>query len=327
MSDTRHVLKVERFVSQAEVAQLQAAWMSIADVVSVEPDVIAQITAVPNDPEYPSQWHYFSPSTPVGGITYYGVDAIGAWNQGATGNGAVVAVLDTGITPHPDLGLSQVSGMVTGNKLVGQYDFVNDATMGGDGNGRDTNARDEGDYYNGSSSSWHGTHVAGTIAAVTNNGMGVAGIAGDARLLIGRVLGRGGGYGSDISDAIKWAARVPVTGVPLAPVKANVVNLSLGGGSATCPSYYADAITAATNAGTMVVVAAGNSNMPAEQFTPANCVGAVTVAAVGPTGKRSYYSNYGGVVDIAAPGGDAVVGGNLSSGRIRSTWFLSLIHI
>jgi len=236
ISDTQHVLKVERFISQAEVVQLQTAWLSIADVASVEPDVIVQITAVPNDPEYPSQWHYFSPSTPVGGTTYYGVDAIGAWNQGATGNGAVVAVLDTGITPHPDLGLSQVGGMVTGNKLVGQYDFVNDATMGGDGNTRDNNARDEGDFYNGSSSSWHGTHVAGTIAAVTNNGMGVAGIAGDARLLIGRVLGKGGGYSSDIVDAIRWAARLPVAGMPLVAVKANVINLSLGGGSATCPS-------------------------------------------------------------------------------------------
>jgi serine protease len=162
MSTTRHVLKVERFVSRAEIAQLQTAWMNIADVANVEPDVIAQITAVPNDPEYPNQWHYFSPTTPVGGKTYYGVDAIGAWNQGATGSGAVAAVLDTGITPHPDLGLTQVNGVVTGNKIVGQYDFVNDATMAGDGDARDTNARDEGDYYNGSSSSWHGTHVAGS---------------------------------------------------------------------------------------------------------------------------------------------------------------------
>ena len=321
MNGTRVVLKVDRFVSRAEIAQLQTVWKNIPDVVNVEPDVIAQITAVPNDPEYPSQWHYFSPSTPVGGTTYYGVDAIGAWNQGASGNSAVVAVLDTGITPHPDLGLSQVGGVVTGAKIAGQYDFVNNATMGGDGNARDTNARDEGDYYNGSASSWHGTHVAGTIAALTNNGMGVAGIAGDARLLIARVLGRGGGYGSDIADAIKWAAQVPVAGVPLAPVKANVINLSLGGYSPSCPSYYADAITAATSAGTMVVVAAGNSNMAVDQFTPANCAGAVTVAAVGPTGIRSYYSNYGDGVDIAAPGGDAIVGGDLSSGRIRSTWF------
>ncbi|NBU63056.1 MAG: hypothetical protein EBS29_00890 [Chloroflexia bacterium] len=321
MSGTRYVLKVERYVSRAEIDQLQTAWLKIADVVRVEPDVIAQITAVPNDPEYPNQWHYFSPATPVNGRTYYGIDAIGAWDQGATGDGAVVAVLDTGITPHPDLGLSQVNGVVTGNKLVGQYDFVNNATMAGDGDGRDDNARDEGDFYNLSPSSWHGTHVAGTIAALTNNGMGVAGVAGDARLLIGRVLGRGGGYSSDIADAIRWAAQLPVSGVPLAPVKANVINLSLGGGLSFCPSYYADAISDATNVGTMVVVAAGNSSLPVDQFTPANCVGAVTVAAVGPTGKRAYYSNYGSGVDIAAPGGDKYAGGNLAGGYVRSTWF------
>jgi serine protease len=189
----------------------------------------------------------------------------GAWDRGAHGLGAVAAVLDTGITPHPDLGLAQVNGIVTGAKIVGQYDFINDAYMAGDGDGRDANARDEGDYdyYGDNNSSWHGTHVAGTIAALTNNGMGVAGIAGEARLLIGRVLGHGGGYSSDIADAIRWAAGLSVSGVPIAPVKANVINLSLGGNAPYanrryyCPSYYANAIAAATAVNTMVVVAAG----------------------------------------------------------------------
>jgi len=148
-------------------------------------------------------------------------------------------------------------------------------------------------------------------------------VAGDARLLIGRVLGRGGGYSSDISDAILWAAQVPVNGVPLAPVRANVVSLSLGGAWPSCPAIYANAISAAKVKGTMVVVAAGNSNMDASQFTPANCTDAITVASTGPTGKRAYYSNYGSVVDIAAPGGDAYYGSSLSGGRVLSTWYTS----
>jgi len=314
-----HVLKLDRFVGQSEAAQLQTTWKALAGVESVEPDVIATITDVPNDPRYSDQWHYFAPGTQG----YYGMNAIGAWNAGARGAGAVVAVLDTGITPHPDLGYVAATGTFNSNKIAGQYDFISDATMAGDGNGRDANARDEGDgdAATNSPSSWHGTHVAGTIAAYTNNNMGVAGVAGDARLLIGRVLGRGGGYSSDISDAILWAAQVPVTGVPLAPVRANVVSLSLGGMSSTCPTAYKNAISSAKAKGTMVVVAAGNyalrdnlgniiqRGMDAQNVTPANCADAITVASTGPTGKRAYYSNYGSVVDIAAPGGDSYYSG------------------
>ncbi|MFN5934992.1 MAG: S8 family serine peptidase, partial [Roseiflexaceae bacterium] len=152
---------------------------------------------------------------------------------------------------------------------------------------------------------------------------------GDARMLIARVLGRGGGYSSDIADAMRWSAQIAVTGVPVASVRANVISMSLGGGapwngsSYYCPTAYADVITAAKAKGTMVVVAAGNSNTDAQQFTPANCSGAVTVASTGPTGKRAYYSNYGTVVDIAAPGGDANYGGYLSAGRVLSTWYTS----
>jgi len=323
-----HVLKLERAVSQDEILQLQGVWRSIADVATVEPDVIATISEVPNDPRYNDQWHYGVPGT----NGYYGMNATSAWDSGARGAGAVVSVLDTGIVPHPDLGYTAATASYNTNKIAGQYDFISDAGMAGDGNGRDASARDEGDGNSatGSQSSWHGTHVAGTIAAYTNNGVGVAGVAGDARMLIARVLGRGGGYSSDIADAMRWSAQIPVVGVPLAPVRAHVISMSLGGGapwngsSYYCPTAYADVITAAKAKGTMVVVAAGNSNTNAQEFTPANCSGAVTVASTGPTGKRAYYSNYGTVVDIAAPGGDASYSsGYLSAGRVLSTWYTS----
>jgi len=165
-----HVLKLERFVGKAEVAQLQTTWKGIAGVESVEPDVIAKITVDPNDPRYNEQWHYFAPGTQG----YYGMDAIGAWNAGVRGSGAVVAVLDTGITPHPDLGYNVATGTFNTNKIAGQYDFISSATIAGDNDGRDANARDEGDGDAAKStpSSWHGTHVAGTIAAYTTTRWG-----------------------------------------------------------------------------------------------------------------------------------------------------------
>ncbi len=331
VGENGHVLKLERFVGQNEVLQLQGAWKNIADVATVEPDVIATISVNPNDPRYPDQWHYVAP----GSSGYYGMNAIGAWDAGARGAGAVVAVLDTGIAPHPDLGYVAATGTYNPDKIAGQYDFISDANMAGDGNGRDASARDEGDgnFSTGSLSSWHGTHVAGTIAAYTNNGVGVAGVAGDARLMIGRVLGRGGGYSSDIADGMRWAAQIAVAGVPTSPIRANVISMSLGGSAPFdgtnfyCPTVYASVITAAKQKGTMVVVAAGNSNSEAQMFTPANCSDAVTVASTGPTGKRAYYSNYGAVVDVASPGGDANYSGSLSAGRVLSTWYTSAYTI
>jgi serine protease len=108
-----YVLKAPRLLSRSEITVIQTTWLQLPGVALVEPDVIVQTNAVPNDPEYPNQWHYFSPTTPVNGKTYAGIDAPGAWDQGAHGMGAVAAVLDTGITPHPDLGVTQINGVVT----------------------------------------------------------------------------------------------------------------------------------------------------------------------------------------------------------------------
>jgi serine protease len=212
-------------------------------------------------------------------------------------------VIDTGIRPHADLV----------GQYVGGYDFISDATIGNDGNGRDADPTDPGDWtaanecgagYPASNSSWHGTHVSGTIAAATNNGLGVAGVAYGAKVVPVRVLGKCGGYTSDIADAIIWASGGTVTGVPANANVAKVINMSLGGGGA-CGTTTQNAINSARSRGTVVVVAAGNENQNASNSNPANCAGVVTVAATNRNGARAPYSNYGTVVDVAAPGGDA----------------------
>jgi serine protease len=214
----------------------------------------------------------------------------------------VVAVIDTGYRPHADL---------VANILPG-YDMINDAATANDGNGRDSDAKDPGDAVSAGecgsgepaeNSSWHGTHVAGTIAAVTNNGSGVAGVAFNAKVLPVRVLGKCGGYTSDIADGMIWASGGTVSGLPSNPNPARVINMSLGG-SGSCDTTSQNAINSARSRGTVVVVAAGNSNADASNFSPASCSGVITVAATNRSGGRAYYSNYGSIVDVAAPGGD-----------------------
>ncbi len=156
-------------------------------------------------------------------------------------------------------------------------------------------------------STWHGTHVSGTIAALTNNNDGVAGVNWVSKVLPVRVLGKCGGSFSDVIDAITWASGGSVPGVPDNPNPARVLNMSLGGAS-DCFTALQDAITNAIAAGSFIAVAAGNSSADAGSSTPGNCDGVVTVAAVGLQGQRASYSNFGPVVEIAAPGGDAGAG-------------------
>ena len=295
--------------AQAKVLQLLQQFVSPAGTqVLVEPDVwvSAQRYAV-NDTYYPVQWDMAAPTADV-----YGIDLAGARSRfiGAPGAGARVAILDTGIQAHPDLPALPLT-WAGSNKGWDFYDKDVDPTDPGDACSSDPSP----------SSSWHGTHVAGTIAAITDNGIGVAGIAPGADLVYGRVLGPCGGYLSDIADAIRWAAGLTVAGstIPVLTPAAKVVNLSLGG-SGSCDSYMQSAITAARNAGTTVVVAAGNDGSDASSFTPANCSGVITVGATGLTGKRSWYSNYGSAVEISAPGGDdGVTSVTYAHGEIIST--------
>ncbi|HEY4144002.1 S8 family serine peptidase [Pinirhizobacter sp.] len=265
-----------------------------AGVASVEPDLIMH-TMSTNDPYWPHLWSYRADRT--------GIDVAKAWTH-SRGEGVVVAIIDTGITNHPDL---------QGQILPG-YDFISDASMAGDGNGRDGNAYDEGDFSLGRPSSWHGTHVAGTVVALADNALGVAGIAPGAKVVPVRVLGKGGGYGSDIADGIIWAAGGSVPGVPDNRNPAKVLNLSLGGTGA-CSSVYSRAINMARALGSVVVVAAGNENRDATMVTPANCPGTITVAASNPSGGKSSFSNFGRMVNITAPGG----AGGGGQGDIYST--------
>jgi serine protease len=247
----------------------------------------------PNDTLYPQQWHYSDATA--------GIGAPAAWDV-ATGSGVVVAVVDTGITDHADLAANLVAG----------YDFVSDTASANDGDGRDADPHDPGDWVaadecgTGSvaqDSSWHGTHVAGTVAAVTNNAMGVAGVAFNAKVQPLRALGKCGGFTSDIADAIVWAAGGTVAGVPANATPAEVINLSLGGYGACDPATQS-AIDLAVANGTAVVVAAGNDASDVALFNPASCNNVVAVAATNNAGGRTGYSNFGDAVDLAAPGGN-----------------------
>ncbi|MDD9375321.1 S8 family serine peptidase [Streptomyces sp. ZAF1911] len=278
----------------ADAAAVMAQFRADPDVAYVEPDSRAYALAVtPNDTEYAKQWDLFEPTA--------GMNVPAAWDK-TTGSGVTVAVIDTGYVAHSDVAPNIVAG----------YDFISSSTAARDGNGRDNNPADQGDWSaagecgtgsTASGSSWHGTHVAGTIAAATGNSKGVAGIAYGAKIQPVRVLGKCGGATSDIVDAITWASGGSVAGIPANATPAKVINMSLGG-SGACTATYQNAINAAVGRGTTVVVAAGNSNANASGFSPASCNNVINVASTNRTGDRSFYSNYGTIIDVSAPGGE-----------------------
>jgi serine protease len=291
------LIAVSRPLDRVDSASLVKSLAADPSVASVEIDRrlqhtgIASPMAIPSDPlttQY--QWHFYNS---VGGI-----NAPAAWDK-STGKGVVVAVLDTGVTPHPDLDANLLPG----------YDFISDAFV----SRRKTDERVPGAYDYGDwnddftqcdvhGSSFHGTHTAGTVAEVSNNGVGLAGVAHGAKVLPVRVLGRCGGYMSDIADAIVWASGGNVPNVPTNPTPAEVINMSLGG-QFECDATLQSAIDTAVANGTTVVVSAGNSNADAANFSPASCARVVTVGATRITGGKAAYSNWGTTVDLSAPGG------------------------
>jgi serine protease len=276
------------------------------NVAYAEPNSILYASAVPDDPSYPDQWHYYE--------SLGGVRLPQAWDQ-ADGKQVVVAVVDTGITYHSDLQANILPG----------YDLISYAGHALDGDGYDNNPRDEGTWYDGRRglqdmpqipSSWHGTHVAGTIAAITDNAKGVAGVASHVKIVPVRVLGGCFGWGTiaDIADGVRWAAGDSLHGLPVNANPAQVINMSLGG-PGPCSIEYQAALDFARQAGATVVVAAGNSGESTKDTQPANCNGVITVAATDRQGERAVFgrdgyvfskSNFGPEVDLAAPGGAQV---------------------
>ena len=293
------VIQTSKSLNKYQAKEFMEKVASDPDVASVEPDYInhpaylQDVTFTYNDPQYSKQWNLTNPTT-------------GVQNTGNArlrrGAHVKVAVLDTGYVPHPDL----VTGMANG------YDFISDPLSARDGDGRDPNPRDEGDYApynlckdqaNAHTSTWHGTSVAGIIGARGGNGMGIVGTADLARVQPVRVLGRCGGRTSDIADAIIWAAGGHVDGVPDNTYPAKIINMSIGTVT-RCPAAYQRAIDIARSKGAIVVAAAGNGNTEASKYAPANCRGVITVGATTKAGTRASFSNYGTRVNISAPGED-----------------------
>jgi serine protease len=306
-ADGSVVVATEQKLDPKESAEFMEKLAQSDTVDYVEPDALVTIAdertgeapkddddklADPNDTMYSSLWGLHG---------QWGAHVPDAWKT-AQGKDTTVAVLDTGITKHPDLEANLIPG----------YDFISREEAARDGNGRDADPQDEGDWFGPrecgdndrkAKSSWHGTHVAGTIAAVGNNEQGVIGVAPEAKIQPVRVLGKCGGSTSDIADAIVWASGGDVPGVPKNQTPAQVINMSLGGRH-QCGRAAQNAIDGAVARGTTVVVSAGNSKADAAEFFPASCKNVVTVAASDSHGKIAPYSNFGNVVDVAAPGGD-----------------------
>lgn len=290
------VVKADRKLSAADAQKVQKSIATAANVESVEPDILIQPTSAPNDPYYSKQWNLSDPTV--------GIRVPTVWDK-TTGAGQIVAVIDTGITSHSDLNANVITG----------YDMISPTAGSRDTGGRDADPSDPGNYKvagdcgtsTTSNSSWHGTHVAGIIAAIGNNGAGATGIAPGVKIEPIRALGECGGYLSDVMDGITWASGGTVPNTPANANPAKTINLSLGG-QAACSTAFQTAIDGAVQRGSSVFVAAGNDNQPAVNLTPANCNNVIVVGASNQTGDKASYSNYGSAVDVMAPGGDTGAG-------------------
>ncbi|WP_175918113.1 S8 family peptidase [Burkholderia pyrrocinia] len=300
ISNGAAVLSLGQRIAATDATALAQAIATDTDVDYAEPDHPMQIRDTPSDPLYSQQWYLSDPTA--------GIDLPPAWNTTKGSPTVVTAVLDTGSRPHADL---------VGNLLPG-YSFITNVNTSNNGLSRGPDASDPGDWVtqqelgdaNGpyyhcasepSNSSWHGTRVMGVIGATANNGAGIAGVSWLGRILPVRVLGKCGGVTSDIADAMRWAAGIPVTGVPTNPTPAKVINLSLGGVGA-CSTTFQQAIDDVNAKGVTVVVAAGNDGLSSGLDQPANCRGVVSVGATDATGRRASFSNFGANITLSAPG-------------------------
>ncbi len=311
-------------MTSEELAQRLAAE---SDIEYAVPDRRRRHAAAPNDPLYLAgpavagttggpavgQWYLRAPT----GDVQSSINVEPAWDASAGGASIVVAVIDTGVRfDHPDL-----QRVAAGGNLLPGYDMISDAPTANDGDGRDADASDPGDWltlaevqqrggaFNGCNtvaedSSWHGTQTSALIGALTSNGIGMAGVGRNVRVLPVRVLGKCGGFDSDIIAAMLWAAGLVVPGVPANPNPARVLNLSLSG-EGPCTSAYIDAVARVNAVGAVVVAAAGNSTGHAVG-TPASCAGVIAVAGLRHVGSKVGFSDLGPEIAISAPGGNCV---------------------
>ncbi|MCF6228188.1 MAG: S8 family peptidase [Planctomycetes bacterium] len=266
--------------------------------IRIAPDFLYSHLLTPNDPHFSAYqaWHYNALNLPA------------AWNITTGSTSVIVAVVDTGVVlNHPDFA----------GRLIAGYDFIFDPLMALDGDGIDNNPDDPGDNP-GQGSSFHGTHVAGTIGAASNNGVGGAGVDWNCKLMPIRVLGNGGGSSSDIAQGIRYAAGLTNMSGTLPANRADVINMSLGGPGFT--TVIANAITAASNAGCTLIAAAGNDYEQGNLVNyPASYPEVIAVGATNPNYARAKYSNTASGTTVCAPGGQVTSPFN-TQGGVLSTW-------
>jgi len=295
MSGNTGVYILPGWVHEDVAASVAARLSEDPSIEYAEPDRLRRPLFVPNDSFYAQQWNLFEDAG--------GIRLPDAWDQERGTANIVIALLDGGIQNHSDLAPA---------RLAPGYDFISDPDIANDGGGRDADPADPGDWVAAgecapgepaSPSSWHGTQITGVVGASSDNAAGIAGVTHGTRLLMVRVLGKCGGFTSDIVDAIRWAAGFSVRGVPDNANPARVINLSFGG-VGKCTRLEQDAIDEVNARGAVVVVAAGNEEGDVDEYSPASCSSVVTVAATTRSGGRAAFTNTGTGVDVSAPGGD-----------------------
>jgi len=256
------------------------AMATMPGVRCASPNYVMQAFTNPNDTFYANQWHYPQINLPQ------------AWDVTQGSSNVIVAVLDTGIVAsHPDFA----------GRLVGGYDMISNPQTARDGDGRDPDPSDVGDLATPQGSSFHGTHVAGTIGANGNDGQGIAGVDWNCKLMTVRVLGAGGGTIDDIANGILYAAGLPNASGTVPPQRADIINMSLGGPGLS--PVMEQACNQAAAAGVLLVAAAGNDNSDMS-MSPASFDSVLSVGAVDLVRERAPYSNFSPTIDIWAPGGD-----------------------